>query len=241
MRFRDNWRLSLAPIKAKKWRHSLVIVTMALVLGLVVAMGLGIAGLEQAVRTAEPTSGEPVGQVMDLALSNVGVMSALDLFLAAVPVKTPFTAYAVNTEETFAGMWNTYMIISGVLLAVSLVIIVMTLSRLLGQETKNQKIYQARGATLGDLRRIYGGYTLILGVLVCLMAIVLGVTLTAVLSIVYATPLTQVFELAYGVQEEVWLVGWNWRILLMFGIVLVTMTLTGVLGAKSAKARKTKK
>ena len=37
--------------------------------------------MEQAVRTAEPTSGEPVGQVMELALSNVGVTSALDLFL----------------------------------------------------------------------------------------------------------------------------------------------------------------
>ena len=196
MRFRDNWRLSLAPIKAKKWRHSLVIVTMVLVLGLVVAMGLGIAGLEQAVRTAEPTSGEPVGQVMDLALSNVGVTSALDLFLSAVPVKTPFTAYAVNTEEAFAGMWNTYMIISGVLLAVSLVIIVMTLSRLLGQETKNQKIYQVRGATLGDLRRIYGGYIFLLGVFGCLMVITLGVAFKGALSFFHASPFTQNFLFA---------------------------------------------
>ena len=73
------------------------------------------------------------------------------------------------------------------------------------------------------------------------MAIALGVTLTAALSVAYASPLTQVFELAYGIQEEVWLVGWNWRILLMLGIVLVAMTLTGVLGAKNAKTRGTKK
>ena len=240
MRFRDNWRLSLAPIKAKRWRHSLVIVTMVLVLGLVVAMGLGIAGLEQAVRTAEPMSGEPVGQVMDLALSNVGVTSALDLFLAAVPVKTPFTTYAVNTGETFAGMWNTYMIISGVLLAVSLVIIVMTLSRLLGQEAKNQKIYQTRGATLGDLRRIYGGYTLILGILVCLMAVMLGVALVIILSMVYAAPLAQVFELAYGAQMDVWLIGWNWRILLIIGLTLAVMTAIGVFGIQK-KNKSTKK
>lgn len=241
MKLRDNWRLSLAPIKVKKWRHILVIVTMVMTLGLVVALGLGIAGLEQVVRVAESTSGEPVGQVMDLALSNVGVASALDLFLSAVPVKTPFTAYAVNTGETFAGMWDTYVIISGVLLMVSLVIIVMTLSRLLGQEAKNQEIYQARGATLGDLRRIYGGYTSLLGVMVCLLAVVLGVVLTVVLSVVYAVPLAQVFELAYGVQAEVWLIGWNWRILLMLGVVLAAMTLTGVLAPKSTKAGDVKK
>jgi len=232
MKLRDNWRLGFAPIRAKKWRHALIILTMGLVLGVVMALVMGIAGLEQAVRSAEPKGDEPaVGQVMDLALSNVKVTSALDLFLVAIPVKTPMTAYEVSAEKTFGKMWGTYTVVIGVLLVAALIITMMTLVRLLGQEAKNQKLYQAKGATPGDLRRIYGCYTLILGVLTCVFGAVLGVGLTVALSIAYAEPLTQVFELAYDVQTEVWLIGWNWRIPVVLGLVLVVMVGTGMLAA----------
>lgn len=231
MKLQDNWRLGVAPIRAKRWRHSLVVLTMSAVLGLVMAIGLGIAGLERAVRAVAPGGDEPgTGQVMNLALSNVKVTSALDLFLASVPVKTPFTAYEIDTDKTFAEMWQTYTIVTGVLLAVSLIITVMTIVRLLNQEGRNCRLYQARGATPGDLRRIYGCYTLTLGVLVCLLSVLIGVGLMVVLSLAYAGPLTQVFELAYGVQMKVWLIGWNWRLTIVLLATLVVMAITGVLG-----------
>lgn len=232
MKLKENWRLGTAPIRAKKWRHFLVIVTMGAVLGLVMAMGLGIAGLEREVRSAEPGADEPaVGQVTSLALSNVKVTSVLDLFLAEVPVKAPFIAYEVNADKTFAGMWGTYTIVAGVLVGVALFITVMTMLRLLGQETKNQKLYRAKGATPSDLGRIYGCYALVLGLIVCLLATIIGVALMVALSLGYAEPLTQVFELAYGVETQVWLIGWNWRLLVVSGLVLVAMTVTGVLGS----------
>lgn len=233
MKLRENWRLGTAPIRAKKWRHFLVIVTMGVVLGLVMAIGLGIAGLEREVRLAEPDVNESgTGQIMDLALSNVKVTSVLDLFLSSVSVKTPFVAYEVSADKTFAKMWQTYTIAVGVLLAVALVIIVMTLVRLLGQEAKNQRLYRARGAGPGDLKRIYGCYALVLGIIVCILAVVIGVVSTVALSLVYAEPLTQVFELAYGVETQVWLIGWDWRLLVILGLVPVVMMVTGVLGSK---------
>ncbi len=229
MKMCDNWRLGVAPIKAKKWRHALVASTMGVVLGLIMAIGLGIAGLEQAVRKVAPEAGEPgTGQIMDLALNNVKVNSVLDLFLAAVPVKTPFTAYEVNIDMAFEKIWRTYAIIAGILMTVSLFITVMTLSRLLGQETKNRKLYQAKGATLNDLRRIYGCYTLMLGVLVCLLAVIVGLGLMTILSLLYAVPLTRVFELAYGAQMTVWLVGWSWRLVVILLTTIVAMTMTGI-------------
>ena len=132
----------------------------------------------------------------------------------------------VATRRNMRGVWVVYGVVCVVLMIIVVAIEVGTYMRLIGQDTKTIALYYAMGATRGQIRGVYMVYLLLLSVIAVVVAGVIGVGLAMIVSMVNGEVLTQAFVLGFGTEaRKIWLVGWNSRIVVMMGVVLMMVPL----------------
>ncbi len=141
-------------------------------------------------------------------------------------VSNPLTTY-----ENLQNVWLVFKIVAAVLVVIAVIIALSTYARLIGKDLKIISLYHALGATKGQIRVVYVVYLLMLSVMAVGFAVIVGLILAAVLSMVNMTALEQVWSLAFGVEAgAIWLVGWNNLIWWLTGAILLTAVVAVVLG-----------
>ena len=134
------------------------------------------------------------------------------------------------TYENLQNVWLVFMVVVAVLTVIALIIAVSTYGRLIGKDMKIISLYHALGATKGQIWVVYAVYLLMLSMMAVGFAIVVGLALAAVLSLVNMTNLVQVFALGFGLETEgVWLVGWNNLLLYVVGAIMAAAILVVIL------------
>lgn len=137
----------------------------------------------------------------------------------------------LGTYDNLQQVWSVFKIAAAVLAAIAVLIALSTYVRLLGGDVKIIALYHAMGATGWQIRLVYLTYLVMLSVLAVGFAVILGLGLAAVLSLVNMAALKEVFAMGFGVVvEEIWLVGWSEVIWWLAGALLVTAGLAVVLG-----------
>ena len=137
----------------------------------------------------------------------------------------------IMTYENLQNVWLVFRIVAAVLTVIALIIAISTYGRLIGKDMKIISLYHAMGANGKQIRLVYLTYLLMLSIMAVGFAIVVGLALAAVLSLVNMTNLTQVFALGFGIEtESVWLVGWNNLVLGLAGIMIFAAVIAIVLG-----------
>lgn len=141
-------------------------------------------------------------------------------------VSDPLTTY-----DSLQNVWLVFRIVAAVLTVIALIIAISTYGRLIGKDMKIIALYHAMGANGKQIRLVYLTYLLMLSIMAVGFAMVVGLALAAVLSLVNMTNLTQVFALGFGIEtESVWLVGWNNLVLGLAGIMIFAAVIAIVLG-----------
>ena len=136
----------------------------------------------------------------------------------------------IMTYENLQNVWLVFMVVVAVLTVIALIIAVSTYGRLIGKDMKIIALYHALGATKGQIWVVYAVYLLMLSMMAVGFAIVVGLALAAVLSLVNMTNLVQVFALGFGLETEgVWLVGWNNLLLYVVGAIMAAAILVVIL------------
>ena len=116
----------------------------------------------------------------------------------------------IMTYENLQNAWLVFKIAVAVLTVIALIIAISTYGRLIGKDMKIISLYHAMGANRKQIRLVYLTYLLMLSIMAVGFAIVVGLALAAVLSLVNMTNLAQVFAFGFGIETEgVWLIGWN--------------------------------
>ena len=137
----------------------------------------------------------------------------------------------LGTYDNLQQVWSVFKIAAAVLAAIAVLIALSTYVRLLGGDVKIIALYHAMGATGWQIRLVYLTYLVMLSVLAVGFAVILGVGLAAVLSLVNMAALKEVFAMGFGVvTEEIWLVGWSEVIWWLAGALLAAAGLAVVLG-----------
>ena len=137
----------------------------------------------------------------------------------------------LGTYDNLQQVWSVFKIAAAVLAAIAVLIALSTYVRLLGGDVKIIALYHAMGATGWQIRLVYLTYLVMLSVLAVGFAVILGLGLAAVLSLVNMAALKEVFAMGFGVVvEEIWLVGWSGVIWWLAGALLVAAVLAVVLG-----------
>ena len=137
----------------------------------------------------------------------------------------------IMTYENLQNVWLVFRIVAAVLTVIALIIAISTYGRLIGKDMKIIALYHAMGANGKQIRLVYLTYLLMLSIMAVRSAIVVGLALAAVLSLVNMTNLTQVFTLGFGIEtESVWLVGWNNLVLGIAGVMIFAAVIAIVLG-----------
>lgn len=137
----------------------------------------------------------------------------------------------LGTYDNLQQVWSVFKIAAAVLAAIAVLIALSTYVRLLGGDVKIIALYHAMGATGWQIRLVYLTYLVMLSVLAVGFAVILGLGLAAVLSLVNMAALKEVFAMGFGVvTEEIWLVGWSEVIWWLAGALLAAAGLAVVLG-----------
>ena len=137
----------------------------------------------------------------------------------------------LGTYDNLQQVWSVFKIAAAVLAAIAVLIALSTYVRLLGGDVKIIALYHAMGATGWQIRLVYLTYLVMLSVLAVGFAVILGLGLAVVLSLVNMAALKEVFAMGLGVvMEEIWLVGWSEVIWWLAGALLVAAGLAVVLG-----------
>ena len=137
----------------------------------------------------------------------------------------------LGTYDNLQQVWSVFKIAAAVLAAIAVLIALSTYVRLLGGDVKIIALYRAMGATGWQIRLVYLTYLVMLSMLAVGFAVILGLGLAAVLSLVNMAALKEVFAMGFGVvTEEIWLVGWSGVIWWLAGALLVAAVLAVVLG-----------
>ena len=137
----------------------------------------------------------------------------------------------LGTYDNLQQVWSVFKIAAAVLAAIAVLIALSTYVRLLGGDVKIIALYRAMGATGWQIRLVYLTYLVMLSMLAVGFAVILGLGLAAVLSLVNMAALKEVFAMGFGVvTEEIWLVGWSEVIWWLVGALLVAAVLAVVLG-----------
>lgn len=137
----------------------------------------------------------------------------------------------LGTYDNLQQVWSVFKVAAAVLAAIAVLIALSTYVRLLGGDVKIIALYHAMGATGWQIRLVYLTYLVMLSVLAVGFAVILGLGLAAVLSLVNMAALKEVFAMGFGVVvEEIWLVGWSGVIWWLAGALLAAAVLAVVLG-----------
>lgn len=135
------------------------------------------------------------------------------------------------TYENLQNIWLVFKIVAAVLTVIALIIAISTYGRLIGKDMKIISLYHALGANGKQIRLVYLTYLLMLSIMAVGFAVVVGLALAAVLSLVNMTNLTQVFALGFGIEtESIWLVGWNNLILGIAGVMVFAAVIAVLIG-----------
>lgn len=136
----------------------------------------------------------------------------------------------ITTYDNLQNVWLVFKIVAAVLAVIALIIAISTYGRLIGRDMKIIALYHAMGANKRQIRLVYLTYLLMLSIMAVGFAIVVGLTLAAILSLVNMTAMTQVFMLGFGVEtSEIWLVGWNGLILGVAGAMVLAVAIAVLL------------
>ena len=137
----------------------------------------------------------------------------------------------LGTYDNLQQVWSVFKVAAAVLAAIAVLIALSTYVRLLGGDVKIIALYHAMGATGWQIRLVYLTYLVMLSMLAVGFAVILGLGLAAVLSLVNMAALKEVFAMGFGVvMEEIWLVGWSETIWWLAGALLAAAVLAVVLG-----------
>ncbi len=141
-------------------------------------------------------------------------------------VSNPLTTY-----ENLQNVWLVFKIVAAVLVVIAVIIALSTYARLIGKDLKIISLYHALGATKGQIRVVYVVYLLMLSVMAVGFAVIAGLILAAVLSMINMEALGQVWSLAFGAEAgAIWLIGWNNLIWWLTGAMLLTAVVAVILG-----------
>lgn len=141
-------------------------------------------------------------------------------------VSNPLTTY-----ENLQNVWLVFKIVAAVLVVIAVIIALSTYARLIGKDLKIISLYHALGATKGQIRVVYAVYLLMLSVMAVGFAVIVGLILAAVLSMVNMEALGSVWSLAFGAEAgAIWLIGWNNLIWWLAGAMLLTAVVAVILG-----------
>ena len=145
----------------------------------------------------------------------------------------------IMTYENLQNIWLVFRIVAAVLAVIAVIVMVSTYGRLIGKDMKIIALYHAMGANKVQIKLVYLTYLLMLSLMTVGFAIVLGLGLAGLLSMVNMTALKQVFTLGFGMKVgEIWLVRWNSLLWCMIGLVLIAAVLAVVLGNGNFGAKK---
>lgn len=137
----------------------------------------------------------------------------------------------IMTYENLQNAWLVFKIAVAVLTVIALIIAISTYGRLIGKDVKIISLYHAMGANGKQIRLVYLTYLLMLSIMAVGFAVVVGLALAAVLSLVNTTNLVQVFALGFGIEtESVWLVGWNNLVLGIAGVMIFAAVIAVLIG-----------
>ena len=137
----------------------------------------------------------------------------------------------IMTYENLQNAWLVFKIVAAVLTVIALIIAISTYGRLIGKDMKIISLYHALGANERQIRLVYLTYLLMLSIMAVGFAIVVGLALATVLSLVNITKLAQVFALGFGIETEgVWLIGWNNLILGLAGVMIFAAVIAVLIG-----------
>ncbi len=119
--------------------------------------------------------------------------------------------------------WLIFSIVGLVIGVIAAIIMLTTFARIIGQDKKVIALYQATGATAGQVRKTYLVYLLMLSVMAAVFALVVGIGLALVMNLINLTAISEVFMMGFGAaRKTIWVIGWNWRMLVvMLAIILV--------------------
>ena len=121
---------------------------------------------------------------------------------------------------------------------IAVIIALSTYARLIGKDMKIISLYHAMGATGKQIRIVYIVYLMMLSVMAVGFALVVGLGLAAVLSMVNMTALEQMFMLGFGVVKDgVWLIGWNSLLWYLIGAMMLTAVVAVCLGNGNFKVK----
>lgn len=125
-------------------------------------------------------------------------------------------------EGNLRVMWAIFSVVGLIIGMIAVIIMLTTFARIVGQDEKVIALYQAAGATTGQVRKIYLVYLLILSMATAVFALVVGLVMTLVMNLVNMTAISEAFMLGFGMaRRQIWVIGWNWRML----VVMVTIVL----------------
>ncbi len=148
-------------------------------------------------------------------------------------VSDPLTTY-----ENLQNVWLVFRIVAAVLGVIAVIIALSTYARLIGKDMKIISLYHAMGATGKQIRIVYIVYLMMLSVMAVGFALVVGLGLAAVLSMVNMTALEQMFMLGFGVVKDgVWLIGWNSLLWYLIGAMMLTAVVAVCLGNGNFKVK----
>ena len=137
----------------------------------------------------------------------------------------------IMTYENLQNVWLVFKIVAAVLIVIAMIIAISTYGRLIGKDMKIIALYHAMGATGRQIRAVYTVHLLMLSVMAVVFAVVVGLALAGMLSLVNMTALRQVFVLGFGVAERnVWLVGWNNGVWYLAGAMVLPAVVAVALG-----------
>lgn len=137
----------------------------------------------------------------------------------------------IMTYENLQNIWLVFRIVAAVLAVIAVIIMISTYGRLIGKDMKIIALYHALGATKGQIRVVYIVYLVMLSAMAVGFAVIVGLILAAVLSMVNMEALGSVWSLAFGVEARaIWLVGWNNLIWWLAGAMLLTAVVAIILG-----------
>ena len=158
-------------------------------------------------------------------------------------VKQPAAAVVISDpvaiRRRLAEIWKIFRIFAVVMTVIACVVALSTYARLVGRDTRVIALYYALGATKRQVVGVYCAYLLELSLLISLLSVALGAGIVLAINLLNLTKLTQIFTLGFGVEEmTVWLLGGNYWIPLLIGLLLLMAPLCVILSLPSFSSKR---
>lgn len=151
----------------------------------------------------------------------------------------PAVADPLTTYKVFQDTWFVFKIIAAVLAVIALLIALSTYARLIGRDVKLVALYHAMGATSWQIRLVYVTYLAMLSAMAVVFALVVGLILATVFSMINMTGLSQAFALGFGViKGSVWMIGWSNLILAIALVMMLAAVASVILGNGNFRAKR---